>query len=137
MADTLCAYNLTRQSFLGISISRADTMLSRLRGLLGRRRLPQDEGLWMVPSCGIHTIGLLFSIDLIYLDSEMRVIYVIEHVSPFRIAPVKTGAQTVLLLPLRSIYASRTKVGDKLIICTPDELESCFSPESENNVRRL
>ena len=137
MPEPLCAYNLTRQSFLGISVSRADTMLSRLRGLLGRRRLHQDEGLWMVPSCGIHTIGLLFSIDLVYLDSELRVIHLIEHLSPFRIAPVKTDAQTVLQLPLRSIYASRTKVGDKLIICTPDRMESSIAPTLESESRRL
>ncbi|MFN7934495.1 MAG: DUF192 domain-containing protein [Bryobacteraceae bacterium] len=124
MPEALCAYNLTAQSFLGMNVSRADTMWSRLRGLLGRRRLQADEGLWMVPSQGIHTIGLLFAIDLVYLDADLRVIHAIEHLSPFRIAPVKTGAQTVLELPVRTIYASRTKVGDKLVICLPELMES-------------
>jgi uncharacterized membrane protein (UPF0127 family) len=125
--EALCAYNLTTQSFLGMNVSRADTMWSRLRGLLGRRRLQADEGMWMVPSQGVHTIGLLFAIDIIYLDAEMRVIHLIEHLSPFRIAPVKTGAQTVLELPVRTIYASRTKLGDKLLICEPDRMDVCVA----------
>lgn len=125
MPEALCAYNLTAQSFLGMNVSRADTMWSRLRGLLGRRRLQADEGLWMVPSQGIHTIGLLFAIDLVYLDADLRVIHLIEHLGPFRVAPVKTGAQTVLELPVRTIYASRTKVGDKLLICVPERMDSC------------
>ena len=131
MPETMCAYNMTRQAFLGMNISCANTMLTRLRGLLGRRRLHQDEGLWMVPSQGVHTFGLLFSIDILYLDADMRVIHMIEHLSPFRIAPVKTGAHTVLQLPVRAIYASRTRVGDKLLICSPERMEASMATAAE------
>lgn len=122
MVETLCVYNLKRQSFLGLNVVRADTLFARLRGLLGRTRLYADEGLWIVPSRCIHTFGLLFSLDIIYLDEQMRVIHVIEHFRPFGIAPVKAKAQTVLELPVRTIYASRTQVGDQLIICKPEAM---------------
>lgn len=122
MRQSLCAYNQTRQSFLGLSVSRADTLWSRLRGLLGRTRLASDEGVWIVPSHGIHTIGLLFAIDIVYLDADFRVVHLIEHCAPFRVAPVKIKANTVLQLPVRSIYASRTQLGDKLVICAPESL---------------
>jgi uncharacterized membrane protein (UPF0127 family) len=119
--ETLCALNVTRQSFVALSVRRADTMLARLRGLLGKRRLDSD-GLWVVPSRGIHTIGLLFSIDVVYLDAEKKVIHLVERLGPFRIAPVKMNAHTLLLLPVQSIYTSRTKVGDKILICSPEAL---------------
>jgi len=113
---------MTRQSFLGLRIHKADTLLSRLRGLLGRTRLAADEGLWVVPSRGVHTIGLLFPTDVVYLDEACVVVHVIEHLSPFRVAPVKIKAQTVLELPIRSVYSSRTQVGDRLLICSADSL---------------
>ncbi len=122
MADTFCAFNMTRQSFLGLRVHRADTLFGRLRGLLGRTRLAADEGLWVVPSRGVHTIGLLFPMDVVYLDAACVVVHLIEHLAPFRVAPVKIKAQTVLELPIRSVYSSRTQVGDKLLICSADSL---------------
>jgi uncharacterized membrane protein (UPF0127 family) len=82
-------FNQTRQSFLSLGITLADTHFGRLRGLLGKRKLRSDEGLWVVPSQGIHTIGMLFPIDVVYLDDHQRVIHVTEDLGPFRIAPVR------------------------------------------------
>ena len=124
MPQTLCVFNATRQSFLGLRVRRADTLCARLVGLLGKMRLAYDEGIWIVPSRGVHTIGLMFPTDIVYLDAELTVIHVIEHVSPFRITPIKTKAQTVLELGLRSIHSSRTQIGDKLLICSPETLKS-------------
>ncbi|MEO8028279.1 MAG: DUF192 domain-containing protein [Bryobacteraceae bacterium] len=124
LADSLCAFNITRQSFLGLRVRKADTLFTRLRGLLGRRQLASDEGLWIVPSRGIHTIGLLFPTDIVYLDIDSVVVHIIEHLSPFRIAPVKIKAQTVLELPIRAVYSSRTQIGDKVLICPADALRA-------------
>lgn len=117
-----CVFNQTRESFLSLGVMPADTHLARLRGLLGRMRLRSDEGIWMVPSQGIHTIGVLFPIDLIYLDAGHRVIHLIESLGTFRIAPVRRHAASVLEMPTRTIYSSQTQVGDQLLICSEDEL---------------
>ena len=124
MAESLCAFNMTQQSFVGLRVSRADTMFSRLRGLLGRARLACDEGLWMVPSQGIHTIGLTFPMDLIYLDEECQVVHIVEHLAPFRIAPLKIKAHTVLELAARAVHSSGTQIGDQLLICSPETLKT-------------
>jgi uncharacterized membrane protein (UPF0127 family) len=124
VTKALYVFNLTRQSFVSLGVSPADTHITRLRGLLGRMRLRSEEGLWVVPCQGIHTIGLLFPIDVIYLDEHRRVIHVIEHLGPFRIAPIRRQASSVLELPTRTIYSSNTRVGDQLLICSPEEMES-------------
>src|SRR6266852_63065 len=124
LTETLCAFNITRKSFLGLQVCRADTPFARLRGLLGRKRLSSNEGLWMVPSQGVHTIGLMFPTDIVYLDADLTVIHMIEHVPPFRITPIKMKAQTVLELGIRSIHSSRTQIGDKLLICSPETLKA-------------
>lgn len=123
MKKIYCVFNKTRESFLSLNVAVADTHLSRLRGLLGKFRLKADEGVWVVPSRGVHTIGVLFAIDLIYLDADYRVIHVVESFGSFGIAPLRIKSESVLELPTRTISSSQTQVGDQLLICTPAEVE--------------
>lgn len=122
VARTLFVFNQTRQCFLSLSVMAADTHFARLRGLLGRLKLRRDEGIWVAPSQGIHTIGILFPIDVVYLDAQNRVIHLIEHLGPFRFAPLRVHAKSVLELPTRTIYASGTQLGDELLIRAPEEM---------------
>jgi uncharacterized membrane protein (UPF0127 family) len=114
----LYVYNKTRETFVATDTIVADSYLSRLVGLLGKtRRWAQlGRGLWIVPSSGVHTIGMLFPIDLIFLSKEKEVVYVEEHVRPFRISKVSLKAESVLELPAHAIYRSGTQVGDQLEI---------------------
>jgi len=127
---TYCVYNQTRECFLSLGVTAADTTFARLRGLIGRLKLRVDEGLWVVPSCGIHTMGVLFPLDLIYLDENHKVIHVFEHFPRFRVAPLKTQASSVLELPTHTIYSSQTQPGDQLLICAVEEIANRFNKEN-------
>jgi uncharacterized membrane protein (UPF0127 family) len=118
----VCVYNLTRECFLSLGVTVADTYFARLRGLIGRTRLRSDEGVWMVPSSGIHTVGVLFPIDLVYLDSEHQVVELIESFPPFHIAPLRMQAASVLELHTHVIFSSQTQVGDQLVIAAAEEI---------------
>jgi uncharacterized protein len=111
-------YNKTRETFVATEATIADSYFTRLIGLLGktRRWAQPGKGLWIVPSRGVHTIGMLFPIDLIFLSREKEVVHVEEHVSPFRISKVSLKAKSVLELPPHTIYRSRTQVGDRFEI---------------------
>lgn len=121
MQQKYCVFNQRRQSFLHLGVTRADTSFRRLRGLLGRWSLRSDEGLWVIPSRGIHTVGLFFPIDVVYLDESCRVVHLVESLRPFRIAPLRMQSNSVLELPTRSIYSSNTQIGDQLLILTPEQ----------------
>ncbi len=123
MRRTLCVFNRNRESFLGLRVAAADTLAMRMRGLLGRIGLKPDDGIWLTPSCGIHTIGMLFAIDLIYLDAANRVIHLVENFAPFRISPIRIKCASILELQSRAIYASNTQIGDELLICAPAEMK--------------
>lgn len=123
MKQTYCVFNQTRESFLGLRVASADTLLMRLRGALGKLGLKPDDGIWLSPSRGIHTIGMLFPIDLVYLDAANRVIHLVEHLGPGRISPIRIGCAGILELESRAIYASNTRVGDELIICPPEDID--------------
>jgi uncharacterized membrane protein (UPF0127 family) len=114
----LYVYNKTRETFVATDTMVAASYLSRLVGLLGKTRKWAQlcRGLWIVPSSGVHTIGMLFPIDLIFLSKEKQVVHVEEHVRPFRISKVSLRAESVLELPAHAIYRSGTQVGDRLEI---------------------
>lgn len=122
MKGTVCVFNRNRESFLGLRVRLADTMGSRLKGMLGKLHLNPGDGIWLIPSRGIHTIGMLFAIDLIYLDSMNRVIHMVEHLGPFRISPIRIRCASILELGSRTIYSSNTQIGDELLICAPEDI---------------
>jgi uncharacterized protein len=122
-----CVYNQTRECFLSLGVTAADTTFARLRGLIGRFSLKSDEGIWVVPSSGIHTLGVLVPLDLIYLDANHRVIHLVEHFPTFRIAPLRVQSESVLELATHTIYSSQTQMGDQLLICVAEEMEQRLS----------
>jgi uncharacterized membrane protein (UPF0127 family) len=138
VAKVLYAFNVSRQSFISLGVTVADTPIARLRGLLGRMKLRSDEGIWVVPSRGIHTIGLMFPVDVIYLDSAHRVVHLIENLGPFRIAPLRFQCASVLELPAGAIFGSGTQVGDQLRLGAPEEMQEYWaSPEANVPISKV
>jgi hypothetical protein len=111
-------YNKTQETFVATEATVADSYFPRLVGLLGRtkRWAQPGRGLWIVPSRGVHTIGMLFPIDLIFLSKEKQVVHVEEHVRPFRISAVSLKTSSILELPAHTIYRTGTKIGDQFEI---------------------
>lgn len=109
-------YNKTRETFLAFRVAVADSIVGRLVGLLGRRALPQDSGVWIVPSNAVHTIGMMFSFDLVLIDKDFKVVGLRELVRPFTITWPNHRAESVIELPAHTIFRSRTKIGDQLLI---------------------
>jgi uncharacterized membrane protein (UPF0127 family) len=132
LEQSVCAFNITRQAFLSLGVAIADSPLTRLRGLLGKMRLRSDEALWVVPSRGVHTIGLMFPIDVIYLNASLQVIDVVESLPPLRISPIRLRGASVLQLPARSISESGTPIGDQLLIGSAQEMERYWAAQSRD-----
>src|SRR5207245_9650335 len=65
-------------------VERASTILARLRGLLGRRALPDGEALLIEPCASIHTFFMRFAIDAAFLSRELRVMRAIPDLGSWR-----------------------------------------------------
>lgn len=105
------AINVTSGKELANFLIVADNLLSRWKGLLGKEALSTDAGLLITPCIGIHTFFMRHSIDLIFLNSEYRVIAVKEALPPNSITGLYTKACCALELSSGKIFATTTKPG--------------------------
>jgi uncharacterized membrane protein (UPF0127 family) len=119
-------YNRTRDCFVATEVAAADTYVRRLVGLLGKTSTwnRPGRGLWILPCHGIHTLGMLFPIDLLFLDKQKRVVHLEEHVRPFRISKVCLNARSVLELPAHTVDRTGTRIGDQLEIVRHDRSQA-------------
>jgi uncharacterized membrane protein (UPF0127 family) len=109
--------NLTRNAQIASSVEVADSGARRSRGLLGRKGLAAGEGLWIVPCEAIHTFGMQFSIDLVYLDREYRIRKIRKNVPPWRLSAC-LQAHSVIELAAGSILEKNAQPGDIVEIST-------------------
>ena len=105
--------NLTRQTVLASSAELADKGEKRRKGLLGRERLSPGHGLWILPCEAVHTFGMQFPIDLVYLDRNHRIKKTRSNVPPWRLSACLT-AHSVLELASGTIRETKTRPGDML-----------------------
>ena len=118
-----CVYNQTRESFLSLGVTVADAAPGYVRELIDRVSVKPDSGLWMIPYPGILPAHVHSPVDLVYLDSNYRVIQEIESFLTSTVEPLKDEAASALVLPAHTIYSSQTQPGDQMVICAADEME--------------
>src|SRR5260370_33489765 len=106
--------DLARGTVIGDRIKVANTPFSRIFGLLGRSGLNEGEGLWIRPSSGVHTVGMRFTIDVIGLDKDLKVVKIWSHLVPFRMTSVSLKIRSVLELGAGRIDECLVAIGDPL-----------------------
>ncbi len=62
----------------------ADTWWQRFKGLQFRRPLAKDHAILLRPCPSIHTFWMRFSIDVVFLDGEGRIVDLRRNVRPWR-----------------------------------------------------
>ncbi len=95
---------------------RASSLVDRLRGLLGRSTLGPNSAL-LIERCGsVHTVGMRFAIDLVFVDREWHVVRILQQVRPGRLM-VFGGwrAARVLESEAGCLDLREMRVGDRLL----------------------
>jgi uncharacterized protein len=121
MAGRFIVRNRTRGATLGSDVRLADTPRARRTGLLKQDKLNPGEGLWIYPTQAIHTFGMRFPIDVVFLDRQMCVRRIYHRLAPFRLTSLVWSAQSVLELPPGSLARTQTAVGDEFQISLREE----------------
>ena len=120
--ETKLIVNLTRGNVVCEQVVIADRARRRMRGLLGRRSLPPGEGMLLQPSPSIHTAFVRFPIDVVFLDRNLRVIKLVEHLPPWHTASAMEGRST-LELSAGEISRRHVQVGDQLLTVQPSQTD--------------
>jgi uncharacterized protein len=116
------ARNLDRGTVLAERLETAASLWGKFMGLMGRWSLPAGHGLWLPASNGIHMMFMRFPIDAVFVgrpdgDGVRRVRSVHRALRAWTgIVPLVRGADGVLELPIGTIDATGTAVGDRLEI---------------------
>jgi uncharacterized membrane protein (UPF0127 family) len=109
----LRVHNKTRGKLLADRANIADTSATRRTGLLKHTGLAPGEGLWIVPSEGVHTFGMNFTIDVVFLNKQRIVLKTRPHMVKSRIS-LCLRAHSVVELPAGTLDESGTAKGDQL-----------------------
>lgn len=116
LSSLMAVRNESRDTLVLSQVVVARSFWRRWVGLVGRRRLPVGQGLWL-PACrAVHTVGMLCSLDIMFLDSHLEVVALHREVQPWRPLLACYGADSVLEAPCGTIVQSQTLLGDKLSI---------------------
>jgi uncharacterized membrane protein (UPF0127 family) len=110
------AVNLTTQGVIADDITVAEKVFSRMKGLLGQKSMRPGTALLIVPCKSIHTFGMQFPLDVIFLDKSNRVTALKENLAPNRLTPMYWRAAGVIEMPAGRIAATHTRVGDEIQI---------------------
>jgi uncharacterized membrane protein (UPF0127 family) len=118
----VAARNLTRGATLADRVEVAASLWAKFMGLMGRRRLPEGDGLWLPASNGIHMFFMRIAIDAVFLgradaDGSRRVVSVNRNLRPWAgLVPLVRGADGCLELPVGTIDRTGTLPGDAVRI---------------------
>jgi len=109
-------YCLSKQSGQPVarSITKANCFKDRLIGLLGTKSMRIDQGLLIEPCTSIHTIGMSFPIDVVFMDCHWVVTAIFTNVPPCRIKLSPKNTKCVLELFGGVAVHTNIQVGDKL-----------------------
>jgi uncharacterized membrane protein (UPF0127 family) len=109
----LRVHNPSRNTLLADRALIADSSKTRKTGLLKHERLEPGEGLWIAPCEGVHTVGMKFPIDVLFLDKKRKVVKIRAAMPRWRMA-ASLFAHSVLELPSGTAAATKTTRGDQL-----------------------
>ena len=105
---------------LGQRIRVAARWHTRLRGLLGTNHLERGAGLLLHPANGVHTFGMRYPIDVVFVDAKQRVTRVVASLPPGSLVPWVRGAREAIELPEGTCERAGLRRGDVLVLANAD-----------------
>jgi uncharacterized membrane protein (UPF0127 family) len=106
--------NQTQNKILLDRMEIANTLLTRMKGLIGKEKMESGYGLWIKRTNSIHTFLMSFPIDVIFVDKNLKVKKCIEKIGPNKIIWPIFGASSVIELKSGFLSEHKTQIGDQL-----------------------
>lgn len=98
-----------------IKIEVAENFFSKAAGLIGKKNLPEKTGLLIMKCKGIHTFFMRFPIDVVFINSNNKVVKIIENLKPWRMPMPVLSSKFVLEFPSGLLKLYLIQINDKII----------------------
>lgn len=108
--------NQTQNKILAENVIEATSFIARSRGLLGRSSFPKTDTLWIHRCNSIHTFFMRFSIDIIFVDADLKVKKVYHRLTPGRVTFPIFSAQSVFEFAEGALEPNSVHQGDQLYV---------------------
>lgn len=96
-----------------LQVEKTETALERTRGLLGKPAMSDNQGFWIAPCNSVHTFGMRYPLDIVYLDRQQQISRIKPHLKPFRVSWYLL-ARSVIELRAGAVEALGLRAGDEL-----------------------
>jgi len=106
--------NQTQNTVLAEDIFIADTLLKRVKGLLGKKEFLPGQALILEACNSVHTFFMRFPIDLLFVDNNYRIIKALPGLVPNRISRIFWKSRLVIELPCGILKLTKTRDKDQL-----------------------
>lgn len=97
-----------------LSGMQTQSMKERLCGLLVLDELTTEQALWICPCNSVHTVGMRYVLDLVYVDKHNKVCALVEKLKPWRMS-MSIKAKVTMEVPAGSIELFDIQLGDECI----------------------
>lgn len=108
--------NSSRDLYLAERAGMAVNLLTRFRGLMLRKSLPEGGGLVLIPGGQIHMFFMRIALDVIHVDRQGKILRIVQGIKPWRLGPMVRKSRMVIELPVGTIARTGTEVGDILTL---------------------
>ena len=105
--------NKTKGTIVANFLWLAYTFSQRVQGLLGTRLFPLGYGLIIKPCSSMHTFGMNYPIDVLFVDGNNRIIKIVDNMLPGNMS-MSSGSKYVVELPAGTANRTVCSVGDIL-----------------------
>jgi protein-S-isoprenylcysteine O-methyltransferase Ste14/uncharacterized membrane protein (UPF0127 family) len=112
--------NTTKGIDLQQRVTVAGNFFARLVGLLGTVNPDPQKAFYIDPCMGLHTLGMKYPIDVVFLNSERKVIKLLPNLSPNRITRIMLSAKCAIELPPNTLNDNLFQIGDQLKVITDE-----------------
>jgi hypothetical protein len=104
-------FSKTTNEVISENLMVADSFFKRLKGLMFTKALPEQDALLISPCNEIHMFFMNYSIDVLYLDKEWKIVHMDEDMQPGKIGKKIKNAFSVVELPRGRIKTKSLEIG--------------------------
>ena len=108
--------NQTKNITIAEKVIEADSIGTRMVGLMFKDSFPENQTLWISQCNWIHTFFCRFPLDVVFVDKKLVVKGIKRQLKPWRLPGPVFSANSVFELTAGQVATNQIEIGDQLYV---------------------